>query len=125
MDKRPRILVVEDDRVTALMIRKSLEQWGYEIAGPVSYGEEVVPLVQETEPSLVLMDIKLKGDVDGIEATRRINELFNIPVIYLTGNSDKATLKNALKARSVGYLKKPVNKKDLRKAIDAALNGHV
>ena len=90
-----KILVVEDEIIVGMEIKDRLERLGYSVIDTVSSGEEAVKRAEETSPDLVLMDIRLKGDMDGIEAAKRIRHRFNIPVIYLTAYADDETIKRA------------------------------
>ena len=87
-----RILVVEDERITAEDIKDSLNNLGYEVSDLVSSGEEAVKKVEELQPDLILMDIRLEGEMDGIDAVEEIREKYDIPVIYLTAYSDNRTV---------------------------------
>ena len=84
MTPTPRILVVDDEHIVALDIKSTLEHLGYEVPLMAASGKEAVALAGEGRPDLVLMDIKLKGEMDGIQSAERIIELFDIPIIYLT-----------------------------------------
>jgi PAS domain S-box-containing protein len=117
-----RILVVEDEMIIALGIQKTLERLGYVVAGVASKGQDAVTMAQELVPDLILMDIILSGDMDGIEAARRIRERTDRPIIYLTANADTATVEQARDTQPYGYLNKPVNERDLMSNIDTALN---
>lgn len=101
MDK-VKILVVEDSKITASVIQKSLERIGYTASALVTSGEEAIKKAEEDKPDLVLMNIKMSGEMDGIEAARRIRSRFNIPVIYLTSYSDEKTLERAKKKSLLG-----------------------
>ena len=87
-----RILIVEDEAITALDLKYSLEELGYEVIDTVDTGQDAIDTAAETIPDVVLMDIKLKGDMEGIEAAEVISEL-RIPIVYLTANTDTDTLK--------------------------------
>ena len=87
-----RILIVEDERIVARDLSDSLEGLGYEVAGIVSSGEEAIEMTGEQLPDLVLMDIILRGNLDGISASREIRERYDIPVVYLTAHTDIATV---------------------------------
>ena len=90
-----KILVVEDERITAEDIKSGLENAGYKVPALVSTGEDAIDKAGKLRPDLVLMDIKLKGKMDGIEAAGQIKLRYNIPVIYLTAYSDEYTVKRA------------------------------
>ena len=116
-----KILVVEDERVVALALEKCLTQLGHEVVALVTSGQEAVRKAEELQPDLVLMDIRLKGDMDGIEAAIRIYKTFNIPILYLTAYSDDSTLERAREANPYGYILKPFEEKALKSAIEVAL----
>ncbi len=120
--KRPRILVVEDDRIIARSLRIILEKFGYEVTAIASTGQAAVRETEETKPDLILMDIILDGDMDGIEAARLIRSYLKIPIIYLTAHTDPAMQKRAAATQPFGYLSKPIMKKELRSAIEQALS---
>ncbi len=118
------ILVVDDERIVALDITHTLRQMGYDIAGVASTGEEAIARAGDSRPELVLMDIKLKGSMDGIEAAERIRELFDVPIIYLTAYSDSQTLDRAKSSEPFGYLIKPFDERELHSTIEVALYKH-
>jgi PAS domain S-box-containing protein len=116
-----KILLVEDEKTTILLLNKFIKDLGYHIASTVPSGEEAVREVVKLNPDLVLMDIVLAGEIDGIEAAQQIIESHSIPVIFITSSSDSATLKRALITNPSGYIVKPVDKKELKSAIDLAI----
>ncbi len=118
---KAQIMVVEDEGLVALEIKEGLEKMGYDVPKVVSNGNDAVSRVLTEQPDLVLMDIRLDGSMDGIEAARQIRENFFIPVIFLTAHSDKKTLQNARLAESYGYLLKPFDDRALNVAIEMAL----
>jgi len=118
-----RILVVEDDFIESMDIQRCLESFGYEVVGVASYGEEAVKMANDLRPDLILMDIVLKGDWDGIESYEKIKYL-DIPVIYLTASSDKASMQKAMLTGPYAYLIKPFESHDLKIALELALYKH-
>ncbi len=116
-----RILIVEDEGINAMATKGRLEDLGYEVTGIVASGEEAIEISKKELPDLILMDIKLEGEMTGIEAAEIINEKFNIPVVYLTAHSDPATLEQAKESVQQGYIVKPPDEKDLAIAIECAL----
>ncbi|WP_318728245.1 ATP-binding protein [Roseofilum sp. Guam] len=116
-----KILVVEDERIIAMDIRNSLQRMGYAVVGIVSSGEKALEKVPEVKPDLVLMDIVLKGEMDGIEAGKKIIHNFKIPVVYLTSHTDPKTLERAKKTNPFGYIVKPFEERDLNTTLDIAL----
>ncbi|MGB7969905.1 MAG: response regulator [Methanobacterium sp.] len=125
-----KILVVEDERITAEDIKKSLEKAGYKVPAIVSTGEDAIKFSEKYKPDLVLMDIVLEGKIDGIEAAEIIRTKFDIPVIYLTAYSDKSTVERAktthpsafILKEPFGFLHKPFEENELYTAIDILLN---
>jgi len=118
------ILVVEDERIVASDIEKRLKKLGYNVLATVTSGEEAVDRAKKSLPDLVLMDIVLKGSMDGISAADKIHTLFNIPVIYLTAYADPDTLARAKKSEPYGYLIKPFEERELIAAVEIALERH-
>jgi len=118
------ILVVEDEGVVAMDIQCKLEDLGYCVIALIRSGEEAVLTACEMRPDLILMDINLQGDMDGIFAAACIQERNPTPVIYMTAHGDKETLDRAIKTEPLGYIIKPIDEQDLRSAIEVALNKH-
>lgn len=116
------ILIVEDDFIVAKVIEKSLIEIGYRIAGMVSSGPEAIEAVRQEQPDLVLMDINLQGDMDGITAAERIQSQRSIPVVFLTAFSDQKTFSRALETAPYGYIIKPFQTNTLATTIEVALN---
>lgn len=119
-----RVLVVEDEAIVAMDISASLRMLGYEVEGPASTGEEAIVLALRTRPDLVLMDIMLRGGMDGVEAACRIREATGAPIVYLTAYADESTLRRAKVAEPLGYLLKPFEERELRTTIETALYKH-
>jgi CheY-like chemotaxis protein len=120
--KNSRILVVEDEAIVAMVIKRRLKDLGYIVSGIASTGKDAIIKVEGTFPDLVLMDIRLKGDMDGIEATKTIKDRFSLPVVYLTAHSDDVTFKKAKETDPDGYILKPFTEKDLSTTIEIALH---
>lgn len=119
-----KVLIVDDEVVVAEDIRRQLRSLGYTVVGVASSGSDAIRLGDEHRPDLILMDIKLKGAMDGIEAARSIQARFDIPVIYLTAFSDDETLERARHTLPLAYLIKPFVSTDLRAAVELALFRH-
>ncbi len=125
-----KILIVEDERITAEDIKRSLEKVGYKVPAIVSTGEDAVKFSEKYKPDLILMDIVLDGNIDGIEAAEIIRTKFNIPVIYLTAYSDRSTVERAkttnpsafILKEPFGFLHKPFEENELYTAIDILLS---
>ena len=120
----PRILVVEDEAVVAMDIQSQLRQLGYKVAGTCSSGEEALRLARQRDPDLVLLDIRLKGKMDGVECGTEIRGELGIPVIYLTAYADDETLRRAKATGPHGYILKPFDQRDLRVTLEVALHKH-
>ena len=119
-----RILVVEDEHIVALDIKMHLQKYGYEV--PVTYptGEEALANIEALKPVLVLMDIRLAGEMDGLQAAEEIKRKHNIPVILLTAYADESTIERAKASQPFAYLIKPFEERELRTAIVLALYRH-
>ena len=118
------ILIVEDENIIARDIQNKLKRLGYTVSSVVSSGEEAIKKVHEAPPNLVLMDIMLNGDIDGIETAEKIRSLVDIPVVFLTAYADERTLQRAKITEPFGYILKPFSVKDLHSTIEMALYKH-
>lgn len=118
------ILVVEDESIVAEDIRRSLQNLGYTVSAVVSSGEKALKKVEEISPDIVLMDIVLHGEMDGIEVAEQIHSRFNIPVVYLTAYSDEKILERAKITEPFGYIIKPFKERELQINIEIALYKH-
>ena len=116
-----RILVVEDETIVALDLQNSLKVLGYEVVGTTTSGAEAIAKSEKTHPDLVLMDIILKGDMDGIQTAETIHVRMNVPVIFLTACIDENTLQRAKITEPFGYLIKPFEERELHSHIEIAL----
>ncbi|MDD3247162.1 MAG: response regulator [Methanosarcina sp.] len=117
-----RILIVEDEHIVAMGIKRMLKGLGYTVTGVASSGEDAISKAESTFPDLVLMDIMLKGELDGVEAAKEIKERFDVPVVYLTAYSDSNILERVKKTGPFGYIVKPFDEKDLHSNIEIALH---
>src|ERR1700761_2379592 len=104
-----KILIVEDEGIIADNIATSLSRSGYKVAGIAASSEEAFAILPESTPDLVLMDIRIKGELDGIEPARKLRDLFDIPVIYLTAHTDPETINRAKLTGGFGFLTKPID----------------
>ncbi|MBD3285100.1 response regulator, partial [candidate division WOR-3 bacterium] len=118
------IFIVEDEGVVAKDIKASLVDLGYSVCGITSSGEEAIGMIDELKPDLVLMDIRLEGELDGIQTTEIVHKRFRIPVVYLTAYADKPTLERAKLSGPFGYIVKPFEDRDLEIAVEMALFKH-
>jgi PAS domain S-box-containing protein len=119
-----KILVVEDESIVAMDIKHRAESLGYTVTGITPSGEDAIQKATETLPNLVLMDIVLKGEMDGVEAAQKIRDTLDIPVVYLTAYSDEKTLKRAKVTEPFGYIIKPFEDRELHSAVEVALYKH-
>ena len=115
-----RILVVEDEWLVAQGLKVNLTDMGHEVTGLAATGEEALKLVEERRPDLVLMDIMLKGDMDGIAAAAKLRRGYEVPVVFLTACADLPTLGRAKLVEPFGYILKPFEVRELRSAIEIA-----
>jgi len=118
------ILLVEDEGIVAHDLQETLTRLGYRISGIASEGAQAVRMAQDLQPELVVMDVGLRGEIDGIQAARLIQERSQVPVIFLTGHSDPATLQRAVLTGPLGYIVKPFQEIELRCAIEVAMHKH-
>jgi signal transduction histidine kinase len=119
-----RVLVVEDERIVALDLATTLRRLGYTVEGPVDTGERAIDTARASRPDLVLMDIRLRGEMDGVAAAERIGAETGAPIVFLTAHSDNETLERAKVAAPYSYLVKPFRQDDLRCAIEVSLHRH-
>jgi CheY-like chemotaxis protein len=115
------ILLVEDDDIVAKVADWRLKNLGYEVCGRATAGAEAMELVVKQKPDLVLMDINIRGEIDGIETARMIKKGFSIPVVFLTSHSEGPTLERAKETNPDGFILKPFEDNDLRVAIELAM----
>jgi diguanylate cyclase (GGDEF)-like protein/PAS domain S-box-containing protein len=118
------ILIVEDEKIIALDLQRRLERFGFSVVGMAASGSEAIDLARDREPDIILMDIRLEGEMDGIEASKRIRAQFAIPVIFLTAYTDEKTLERAKEVEPFGYILKPFKERELYTTIDIALYKH-
>ncbi len=119
-----RILIVEDERITAEDLRDILTDLGYTVTASVSTGADAIAQAEATRPDLALMDIRIKGSMDGTETATILRQRFNIPVVYLTAHADSATVSRAKAAEPLGYIAKPFQEAELHASIEIALHKH-
>jgi PAS domain S-box-containing protein len=119
-----KVLVAEDEAVTALNIKSMLNRLGYKVIGPVAYGEHAVDLFLANKPDILIMDISLAGEMDGIEAVAEIHAVSDVPVVYQTAHSDKETIDKVGIKGHEGYIVKPYNQYELISAVETGLFRH-
>jgi len=112
------VMIVEDDLILNLLYESYLEKLGYDAEGELVYGKTAIEVAKRIKPSLILMDISLEGEMDGIDAMHKIREFSEVPVIYITGNSDSYHKNRAKETGYLDYLVKPIEFADLRDAIE-------
>lgn len=122
---RPRILIVEDEAITAMDLVAELRQLGYDVCGTEDTADGAVAAVEREKPGLVLMDVRLGGHGDGIEAAQHISARHDTAVVFLTAHSDEETLARALGVSPYGYIVKPFRARELKVAVELALSKHV
>jgi DNA-binding LytR/AlgR family response regulator len=113
-----KILVVEDEMIIGANISLQLTSLGYEVSGIVPRGEEALVHLKENQPDIVLMDINLKGKIDGVETALLMQQEFDIPIIYLTANADQANFERAKATHPYSFISKPFKKLDLQRAVE-------
>lgn len=118
------VLVVEDESIVSKDIQYSLKKLGYNVVGAAATGEKAIELAGELNPDIILMDIMLKGDITGIEASAEIKEKYHIPIIFLTAYADENTLSKAKVTEPYAYIIKPFKEIDLHTSIEMALYKH-
>ncbi|HYO51869.1 ATP-binding protein [Archangium sp.] len=119
-----RIFIVEDQRLIAADLENTLRKLSYHVVGNATTGEEAIEKVSTSHPDLVLMDIRLRGDMDGIQAAGAIRQRLDIPIVYLTAYADEETILRAKETSPFGYVVKPFNERELRAAIEIAIYKH-
>jgi len=119
-----RIIVVEDEAIVAMDVAATLRRFGYDVAAVVDSGPAAIDAATRAAPDLILMDIRLGGPMDGIEAARKIREHLDLPVVFLTAHADEATVERSSDAAPYGYVLKPFDEGELRRAVELALNRH-
>ena len=119
--RKIKTLIVEDEKIIAKDIESTIQRLGHDSAGIVSNGEDSVRLSRELKPDLVLMDITLRGAMDGIEAAKIINDTLDIPVVYITAHQDEGTIEKTKATNPYGYISKPVDDRDINSVINSAI----
>lgn len=116
-ESKKKVFVVEDDLILNLLYENYMEQLGFETQGELVYGKTAVDLAKKINPDLILMDIALEGDMDGIEAMLEIRKFSDVPVIYITGNSEESNRTRAIETNYTDFLTKPVEFEDLKESL--------
>lgn len=119
MDKNQKtVMIVEDDLILNLLYESYLEKLGYDAEGELVYGKTAIEVAKRIKPDLILMDISLEGDMDGIDAMLEIRKFSDVPVIYITGNSDSYHVERAKETNYLDYLVKPIEFDVLKDSIE-------
>ncbi len=124
MTRDSRILIVEDEGIVAVDLKQMLEKLGYVVLAIANNGKDAIKKIGEANPDLILMDIVIKGEMDGIETAQQIRVLYDIPVIYTTAYFDDAILERAKITRPYGYIVKPFYEGELISSIEMAVHNH-
>ena len=112
------VIIVEDDLILNLLYESYLERLGFQTEGELVYGKTAVEVAKELNPDLIIMDISLEGEMDGIDAMKEIRKFSEVPVIYITGNSDPYHVERAKETNYLDYLTKPIEFDDLKQSIE-------
>ena len=118
--KAKKVLIVEDEMIISLLIERMVSNLGHEVVDKVTSGEEAISVAMDKEPDLILMDIRLQGEMDGIEAMIKIREEKNIPVIYISGNTDMVCQNKIKQTDYIDFLSKPITLADLDRSFSMA-----
>src|SRR6266567_113088 len=124
ISSEPRALIVEDEILIAEELRERLSRLGFSVIAAVDSGEEGVAIATRERPDLVLMDIRLKGEKDGLQAAKEIREQIDVPIVYLTAHSDRLTVDRAKQTEHDGFILKPFQKLELQSTIEVAMQRH-
>lgn len=121
---KQKILIVEDETIIALDLKNTISKLGYLVTDTVKNYDEALKSVLDNEPHIILMDINLKEEKDGINIAEQINKIKQLDIIYLTGNAEKEVIERAAKTNPVGYLTKPIREKQLKASLQLAAYSH-
>lgn len=116
-----KILIVEDETLVAMEIASALKKEGYTVTDTVESAKQALNSIKENEPHLILMDININGDINGIETARSIKTLYDIPIIFLTAYNDKETIDKAIQTAPIAYLIKPFKRQELYASVSLGL----
>lgn len=119
-----KVLIVEDDKMLCTIFEMFLKELGHEIIGFSQSGDDAIKISEETKPDIVLMDIHLDGDIDGIETAKIMQDRFDVPVIFISSDIEEDTVKNAIMQNTYGFLVKPVYKTTLGITLEFAISKH-
>ena len=122
MDISKKAIIVEDNLILSLLYENYLKEMVFKTVGEISSGEKAVELVQKYVPDIVIMDIMLEGEIDGIQAAEKIRKFSKAPIVFITGNLDRDHLEKAKKIENTKFLRKPISEDKLKKAVDYLLS---
>lgn len=120
MREKMKVMIVEDDAIIGMDIEHRVRRLGYEVTGVADNAEEAVELAADSKPDIALMDIRLRGDIDGIDTARMLKEQFALPVIFITAYSDLKMRSRALDLNPAGYIVKPIREVELKNTLEEA-----
>ena len=120
----PRALIVEDEILIAEELTERLERFGFSVIAAVDSAEEGIEIATRDRPDLILMDVRLRGEKDGVQAATEIRQQVDVPVIYLTAYSDRATVERAKHTNPYGFVLKPFHERELQVTIELAMHRH-
>lgn len=121
-NQKGRVLIVEDDMLLSMVEERLIQKLGFDVVGKVAKGSDAIDKTAELDPDIVVMDISLKGEMDGIEAVEKIREKSSVPVIYLSGSGDRYSYERAKKTGFTDFLTKPVTIGDLEGPLSLAIS---
>lgn len=121
-EKKKKVIIVEDDLILNLLYESYLERLGFNTEGELVYGKTAIEAAKNLDPDLIIMDISLEGEIDGIDAMLEIRKFSDVPVIYITGNSDPYHVERARETNYLDYLTKPIEFDDLKQSIERYFN---
>ncbi|HDQ08286.1 MAG TPA: response regulator [Methanoculleus sp.] len=120
MREKMKVMIVEDDAIIGMDIEHRVRRLGYEVTGVADNAKEAITLAADTKPDIALMDIRLRGDIDGIDTARMLKEQFALPVIFITAYSDLKMRSRALDLNPAGYIVKPIREVELKNTLEEA-----
>ncbi|MEN8121099.1 MAG: response regulator [Bacteroidota bacterium] len=121
---KKKILIVEDDKMLCTIFEMFIMQLNYELIGISQTGKEAIEICKVNKPDVILMDIHLEGDLNGIETSKKIQKLYDIPVIFITSDIEESTIRSAIYKNTYGFLMKPIYKSSLGVSVEFALLKH-
>ncbi|PKL66535.1 MAG: hypothetical protein CVV28_10345 [Methanobacteriales archaeon HGW-Methanobacteriales-1] len=119
-----RILIVEDEAITALELTRRLERWGFEVVGDVASGQSALEMAEKLKPDLIIMDINLKGKLDGVDTAKAIAQIYDVPIIFLTAHGNENIIRKARTVKPAHYIIKPYRENELKFAVESGIENH-